>query len=73
MAATYLPADIYHKLFERDPTSVRLCPETIYSPDLTPQIKSLKLPDNSDAPHPLIASLHLLNDDIKSAHSIAEP
>ncbi|QRV75405.1 hypothetical protein RhiJN_03420 [Ceratobasidium sp. AG-Ba] len=73
MAAALLPSDLYRKLFERDPTTVPLSPKRVYDSELTAQIKHLKLPDGSTPPDPLLASLYLLNDDIKSAHSIAEP
>ncbi|KAG9097906.1 hypothetical protein FRC06_007045 [Ceratobasidium sp. 370] len=72
MAATYLPPDLFHGLFERDPLGIRLCPQEIYDPDLTAQIANLKLADGSDAPRSLIASLYLLNDDVKAGHSLAE-
>ncbi|KAG8708147.1 hypothetical protein FRC12_014200 [Ceratobasidium sp. 428] len=73
MAASYLPSDLYRKLFERDSSTVTLCPRALYSSELTQQIKNLKLPDGSNAPPALLASLYLLNDDMKSAHTIAEP
>jgi hypothetical protein len=72
MAATYLPSELFHSLFKRDILSVLLCPRSVYDPALTAQIANLKLTDGSDAPRPLLTSLYLLNDDIKSAHSIAE-
>ncbi|KAG8708146.1 hypothetical protein FRC09_001420 [Ceratobasidium sp. 395] len=72
MAAKYLPPDLFYRLFECSPLEMKLCPQEAYDPNLTVQIANLKLVDGSDAPRPLIASLHLLNDDVKAAHSIAE-
>ncbi|GAB1523148.1 hypothetical protein RhiTH_006278 [Rhizoctonia solani] len=71
MSATYLPPVMYQKLFERDdPTPLR--PKSVRFPELTPQISSLKLAGKR-APEQVLTTLHLLNDDIKAAHDIAEP
>ncbi|CAE6341150.1 unnamed protein product [Rhizoctonia solani] len=71
MSITYLPPEMYQKLFERStPTPLR--PKSSYFPELTPQISNLKLAGKS-APPQVLTTLHLLNDDIKSAHDIAEP
>ncbi|KAG8737152.1 hypothetical protein FRC11_002187, partial [Ceratobasidium sp. 423] len=71
MSATYLPPEMYQKLFERNtPTPLR--PKSSCFPELTPQISNLKLAEKS-APPQVLTTLHLLNDDIKSAHDIAEP
>ncbi|KAG8708145.1 hypothetical protein FRC09_001419 [Ceratobasidium sp. 395] len=72
MAATYLPPHLFHKLFERDPLAIRLRPQNIYDPDLTAEIAGFRLPDGSEPPRPLLASLHLLNDDLKATHPIVE-
>ncbi|KAH7341388.1 hypothetical protein B0J17DRAFT_646335 [Rhizoctonia solani] len=71
MSSTYLSSELYQKLFERDtPTPLR--PKSSRFPELTSQISNLKLAGKS-APPQVLTTLHLLNDDIKSAHDIAEP
>ncbi|KAL5634571.1 hypothetical protein ACGC1H_002572 [Rhizoctonia solani] len=71
MSTTHLPPEVFQKLFERStPTPLR--PKSSCFPELTSQISNLKLAGKG-APPQVITTLHLLNDDIKSAHDIAEP